>query len=126
MSPALPPMLPTLLKQARGDLRPVQRVLAALPPDARGGPARGTILHLPECTAELARWAIERGTPVDALDDDGATALLVVARTPRSQMSVEDLLGLGAIPFDGHHVLAREWRGSECTSSRGVVSVKRR
>ena len=93
----LPRNLDELLKAAAesGDEAQVRAALETCLPDARGG--YGTILSQRGCTASIARWAIERGTDVNATDTGGRTALHAVASYSWSSgMSIEDLIGLGA------------------------------
>ena len=58
-----------------GDYVEVHAALVKCDVDARGGYGKGTALMLRECTPELARWLVDRGTDLDAVDTTGATAL---------------------------------------------------
>ncbi len=82
---------------ASGDYGPVHAVLEACELDARGGYAKATVLTMGECTPELARWVVARGTPVDAEDAYGRTALHESARARfRHKLPPAVLLELGA------------------------------
>lgn len=73
----LPKELPGLIKTAAstGDYTAVHAALEACEIDARGGLGNGTPLMMRECTPELARWIVARGTDVDATNTWGRTAL---------------------------------------------------
>lgn len=95
----LPKDLDELLDAAAesGDDGPVYEALERCLPNAYGGYGKGTLLMNGRCTVELARWAIERGTDVNAKDTWGYTALHESARARyRHQLTPKDLVELGA------------------------------
>lgn len=83
--------------EASGDHVELFHALERCEVDARGGHANGTPLMMRQCTAELARWCVARGTDVNALDDHGRTALHhSVQRRFRNRLTPELLIELGA------------------------------
>ncbi|HEY1087495.1 MAG TPA: ankyrin repeat domain-containing protein [Archangium sp.] len=95
----LPKELDALLDVAAksGDEAPVREALEACLPDARGGYGKGTILMNKRCTLELAKWAIARGTDVNAGDTWGATPLHEAARSRFFHvLQPEQLIAVGA------------------------------
>lgn len=141
----LPKDLKTLLAASResDDYAAVHTALEACLPDARGGYAKGTALHLPECTPELAGWLVARGTDVNAEDRHGKTALYdsAFARS-HHHLPPADLIRLGA---DVHHTtsegltplhfaadgknlaavkaLLEHGADARCTSTRGLTPL---
>ncbi len=105
--PALRKTLPKdfeqTLEQAAesGDYAPVHAILEACELEARGGYAKATVLTMRQCTPELARWVVARGTHVDATDNYGRTALHESARARfHHLLPPAVLIDLGA---DIHH-----------------------
>lgn len=95
----LPANLDDLLEAANeaNDYAPVYAVLEKCLPDARSGYGKRTLLMNGKCTLELARWAIERGTDINAGDTWNRTALHESAHSPfRHVLSPSQLIELGA------------------------------
>ncbi len=105
--PALRKTLPKDFEQtleraaASGEYAPVHAILEASALEARGGHSKVTVLTMRECTPELARWVVARGTNVDAADAYGRTALHESARARfHHRLGPAVLIELGA---DIHH-----------------------
>lgn len=80
-----------------GDSAAVHAALEGCELDARGGYAKGTPLMMRECSPQLAKWVVERGTDVNAGDTYGNTALHRSAGAPFNyRLSPADLIELGA------------------------------
>ncbi|MCA9643634.1 MAG: ankyrin repeat domain-containing protein [Myxococcales bacterium] len=97
----LPKNLDALLDaaEASGDYSEVYAALEPCLPDARGGYGKGTLLMNGRCTPELARWAIARGTDINAGDTWGYTPLHESARSRyRHKLPPAFLIELGADP----------------------------
>ncbi len=95
----LPRNLDSLLDAAAEskDYAPVYAALEKCLPDARGGYGKGTLLANGKCTLELAKWAIERGTDINAGDTWNRTALHESARSRFGQvLTPHQLIQLGA------------------------------
>ncbi|MCB9694361.1 MAG: ankyrin repeat domain-containing protein, partial [Alphaproteobacteria bacterium] len=93
----LPKDLATLLQQAAaGDEAPAIQALSRCRPDATGGYDKGTVLTQRGCTPGIARWAVARGTDVDAGGTYGRTALMHVAGRQSPSLGIQDLVDLGA------------------------------
>ncbi|MEZ4375456.1 MAG: ankyrin repeat domain-containing protein [Polyangiaceae bacterium] len=95
----LPENLDELLEaaDASGDYGTAHAALDECLPDARGGYSKGTLLMNGGCTIELARWAIARGTNVNAGDTYGDTPLHASARARyRHKLAPAQLIELGA------------------------------
>lgn len=95
----LPKELNSLLEAATtsGDWAAVYAALERCVPDARGGSGKGTLLMHKSCSIELARWAIARGTDVNAGDTWGYTPLHQSARSRfRHALTPAQLIELGA------------------------------
>lgn len=95
----LPKDLDELLEAATGsgDDAAVYAALEPCIPDARGGYGKGTLLMNRRCTLELARWAIARGTDVNAGDRWGYTPLHESARARYGHaLTPAQLIELGA------------------------------
>jgi hypothetical protein len=95
----LPKDLDGLLETAAvsGDYAPVHAALERCLPDARGGYGKGTLLMHKNCTFELARWAIARGTDINAGDTWGYTPLHESARSRyQHRLTPAQLIELGA------------------------------
>lgn len=127
--PTLLQSLPSDLAQlfeaaaASGDDAPVRAALARRHPDARGCHARGTVLAQRGCTMGMARFAVARGTIVDAGDDYGRTPLHeAAARRWGAGLTVPDLLALGADP----HLRCKEGRTAlhSAASAQNVDAVR--
>ena len=80
-----------------GDYDEVHAALERCDPNATGGFSKGTLLFMRTCSPELARWAVARGTDVNARDQHGKTALHQSAGAPFNHLLLPDvLLELGA------------------------------
>ena len=73
----LPKDLDALLDAAAaaGDDTAVRAALDACDPDARSGFGQYTPLMSRRCTPAVARWLVERGTAINAINTWGRTAL---------------------------------------------------
>jgi hypothetical protein len=76
-----------------GDLDQLKAVFDKCDVNARGGFYKHTALAFPKCPDELARWLVERGTDVHAVDQWGRTALHIRATWPSSPLDVLCELG---------------------------------
>ncbi|NCA22532.1 MAG: ankyrin repeat domain-containing protein, partial [Crocinitomicaceae bacterium] len=62
--------------------------------EARGGYCKQTALAFSECPHELAKWLVEKGANIEALDDYKSTPL--IERSRRYNGNIESLIKLGA------------------------------
>lgn len=84
---------------ASGDEGPVLAALERCEPDARGGYAKSTVLGQRGCTVSVARWAMARGTDIDAGDTYGRAPLHHAAqRAFGPGLTTDEVLDLGADP----------------------------
>jgi len=82
-----------------GDDTSVRAALERCEPDARGGYAKGTALSIRGCTPAIAKWAIARGTDVNAGDTYGRAPLHHVVTWWKRPLDVDELVALGADPY---------------------------
>ncbi len=87
----LPKDFEDLLKSG-ADLQALQRVFDSCEIDARGGYSQETALLMPNCPDMLARWLVEQGADLKAVDRYGKSALHIAAGTRRD---ISLLLELG-------------------------------
>ena len=88
----LPKDFEDLLKE--GDLAKLKAVFEKCSLDARGGFSKQTALAFEDCPDELARWLIEQGLDISAVDSRGSTPLRSRARSWRGRIA--GLISLGA------------------------------
>jgi hypothetical protein len=112
---------------ATGDDAPLKAALEACQPDARAGFGQYTALMNSRCTPALARWLVERGAAVDAVDTWGKTALFgsVFARF-HHQLPPRILIELGAdvqhLAKDGSTPLHAAADGKNVASARLLLA----
>lgn len=89
----LPKDFTELLK--KGDINELIRVFDKCEIEARGGYSKGTALSFAECPHELAKWLVEQGADIEALDDYSYTPLQKRSAN-RFLGNIKSLLELGA------------------------------
>ena len=78
----------------RGDIQEIIGVFDKCEIDARGGYGKQTALAFPECPHELAKWLVEKGLDIEAVNDYGYTPLQ--HRAEYDIANIKSLLELGA------------------------------
>ncbi len=95
----MPPKRKTLPKDfqellVKGNIQELIQLFDKCEIDARGGYCKQTALAFSECPHELAKWLVEKGANIEALDDYKSTPL--IERSRRYNGNIESLIKLGA------------------------------
>ncbi|WP_300491853.1 ankyrin repeat domain-containing protein [Flavobacterium sp.] len=89
----LPKDFKELLK--KGDIQELIQLFDKCEIEARGGYSKGTALSFAECPHELAKWLVEQGADIEALNDYSYTPLQE-SSNQRFSSNITSLLELGA------------------------------
>ena len=120
----LPKNLAAMITEAEGsgDYSAVYGALEACEPNAYNGYGKSTALHMYECTPELAKWLVARGTDVNAEDRYGKTPLHKSARAGLHSLPPQELIKLGA---DVHRQSSEGLTALHCAADgKNLPSVK--